>query len=307
MTERTIKVFLASSDELQLDRLEFGDLVTRLNNIYRNRGIYIELLKWGNLDASISDVRKQSDYNGVVINSDLFLALFHTKAGKYTLEEFDAAFDAFKQSKEKPKIYTYFRELVSGQTEEAALIDFKNKLQDEMGHYYCRYGNTEKMMLEFVLQIKILNLDNAPEVKVEESRITIDNQDVIDLTKIPFINKNKYYLKFKDQIDGLEKQYLVAFERSRKYSNDPSFLAEMIRISEEKENLKKELYDLEKNMIGLAEKLLELSAQSVTSTRLRQAQECFENGDVAGANAILNAQEITNDVKRLEEAIMSKI
>ncbi len=86
MTEKTIKVFLASSDELKIDRLEFGDLINRLNNIYRNRGIYIELLKWEGFDASISAQRKQSDYNEVVRSSDMFLALFHTKAGAFTLE-----------------------------------------------------------------------------------------------------------------------------------------------------------------------------------------------------------------------------
>ena len=43
MNEKTIKVFLASSEELIMDRLVFGDFVNRLNNIYRNRGIYIEL------------------------------------------------------------------------------------------------------------------------------------------------------------------------------------------------------------------------------------------------------------------------
>ena len=41
--ERIIKVFMASSDELEGDRAIFGNLIRRLNDMYKKRGIYIEL------------------------------------------------------------------------------------------------------------------------------------------------------------------------------------------------------------------------------------------------------------------------
>ncbi|MDR1221486.1 MAG: hypothetical protein LBL07_01225 [Tannerella sp.] len=43
-SERIIKAFMASSDELEGDRAVFGNLVRRLNDLYKKRGIYIELL-----------------------------------------------------------------------------------------------------------------------------------------------------------------------------------------------------------------------------------------------------------------------
>ncbi|WP_300699982.1 hypothetical protein [Bacteroides sp.] len=42
---KTIKIFLASSDELEVDRTRFGNLVRRLDNIYEKRDIRIELIE----------------------------------------------------------------------------------------------------------------------------------------------------------------------------------------------------------------------------------------------------------------------
>ncbi|MDR3262111.1 MAG: carboxypeptidase regulatory-like domain-containing protein, partial [Tannerella sp.] len=85
--ERIIKVFMASSDELKEDRIDFGNFVQRLNK----RDFSVELLQWEDFDASLSRRRKQEEYNDKVRESDLFIAFFHRKAGEYTVEEFDVA------------------------------------------------------------------------------------------------------------------------------------------------------------------------------------------------------------------------
>jgi len=99
VSEKVVKIFLASSDEFVMDRVSFGDYINQLNNIYHKRGIFLELLKWESFNASLGTGRKQNEYNEKVRSSDLFLALFHTKAGEYTLEEFDTALDEFSKSK----------------------------------------------------------------------------------------------------------------------------------------------------------------------------------------------------------------
>ena len=55
---KTIKVFLASSEELDNDRNAFGNLVRRLNNTYEKRGVKIELFEWEDYDAAYNDRRK---------------------------------------------------------------------------------------------------------------------------------------------------------------------------------------------------------------------------------------------------------
>ena len=42
---KTIKVFIASSEELHLERLEFTDMIQQLNKALKPRGIEIEPVK----------------------------------------------------------------------------------------------------------------------------------------------------------------------------------------------------------------------------------------------------------------------
>ena len=56
---KTIKIFLASSEELQNDRKEFGNLIRRLDDIYFRRGVHLQLIMWEDLDFAYNNQRKQ--------------------------------------------------------------------------------------------------------------------------------------------------------------------------------------------------------------------------------------------------------
>lgn len=150
---KTIKIFLASSEELTDDRNAFGNLVRRLDRIYEQRGIRIELFEWEDYDAAWSERGKQNEYDDQIKASDMFLALFHTKAGKYTIEEFDVATEEFRKHA-SPKVYVYCKDLKDGEQETAELKEFKRKLFEEMGHYWSRYYNRDSMQLHFVMQLQ---------------------------------------------------------------------------------------------------------------------------------------------------------
>ncbi|MDR2474845.1 MAG: hypothetical protein LBD45_03210, partial [Bacteroidales bacterium] len=169
MKERIIKIFMASSDELEADRAVFGNLVRRLNDMYKKRGIYIELFQWEDFDAAYNGKRKQGEYNDKVRESDLFLAFFHKKAGEFTVEEFDAALEGFDQNAQ-PKVYTYMRDLEPSEQEQDSLKAFKDRLYHDMGHYWCRYGNTDTMRLHFVLQFQQLEENrHATQLELKDS------------------------------------------------------------------------------------------------------------------------------------------
>ena len=51
---KTIKIFLASSEELRVERLEMTDLVCLLNQLFKGRDLEIELKKWEHLDSAMS-------------------------------------------------------------------------------------------------------------------------------------------------------------------------------------------------------------------------------------------------------------
>ena len=170
---KTIKIFIASSDELIDDRNAFGNLARRLDKIYEKRGIRIELFEWEDYDAAYNDRRKQDEYNDQIKASDMFLALFHTKAGKFTIEEFDVATEEFRKHA-SPKVYTYCKDLQEGEQESPELTEFKKRLFNEMGHYWSRYNNRDSMQLHFVMQLQLVeNSGLVEKLKVEDGVVKL--------------------------------------------------------------------------------------------------------------------------------------
>jgi hypothetical protein len=186
---KTIKIFLASSEELDYDRMAFGNLVRRLDDMYEKRGIRIKLFEWEDYDSAYNDKRKQDEYNDYVRQSDIFLALFHKKAGQFTVEEFDIASREFKDHA-SPKVYTYCKDLKPGEEETPELKEFKKRLFDEMGHYWCRYDNRESLQFQFVMQLQLVESCQMDDVKVENGIITINGLPVAKMENLKFASCN---------------------------------------------------------------------------------------------------------------------
>ena len=155
-TQKNIKIFLASSKELKEEREQFEIFIPRENQQLYKRGVFIELELWENFIDAMSKTRLQDEYNTVVKNSDIFVSLFFTKVGKYTLEEFEAAFGQFKKTG-KPLVYTYFKnapidaEEITDEIQ--SLLDFRKKLKD-LGHFRTIYKNIDDLKLQFKNQLE---------------------------------------------------------------------------------------------------------------------------------------------------------
>ena len=199
---KAIKIFLASSDELKDDRMAFGNLVHRLNKIYEKRGVHIELFEWEDFDAAFNGVRKQDEYNAYIKESDMFLALFHTKAGKFTIEEFDVATEEFRKHA-SPKVYTYCRDLEPGERETPELTEFKRRLFEELGHYWCRYSNLDSMHLHFVMQLQLVESSGMSDLKVEDGNVTLDGNAIAKMDSLPFAVGNKEYQIMQSELQTL--------------------------------------------------------------------------------------------------------
>ena len=159
MSLKTIKIFIASSAELKADRDEFKLYISNENDRLYKQDIYLEIERWENFLDAISDTRLQDEYNKAICECDIALCLFFTKVGKYTDEEFDTAYKAFK-STGKPKIWTYFKDApvnTGSITEEImTLFAFKKKI-GELGHFYTGYINIDNLKNQFRSQLdKIL-------------------------------------------------------------------------------------------------------------------------------------------------------
>lgn len=89
---KTIKIFLASSEELKQERLELADLVENLNQRLGVLDLQIQLVKWEYLDSSIGPKHKQEEYNEALRNCEMCLVLYWTRFGDYTTYELDTAY-----------------------------------------------------------------------------------------------------------------------------------------------------------------------------------------------------------------------
>ncbi|MGZ8195751.1 MAG: hypothetical protein ACXWTH_09035, partial [Methylosarcina sp.] len=74
------------------------------------KGVALELVHWEDFIDAVSKTRLQDEYNKAIRDCDLFLMLFFTKVGMYTDEEFETAYECFKQTQKKPLIYTFFKD-----------------------------------------------------------------------------------------------------------------------------------------------------------------------------------------------------
>lgn len=168
---RTIRIFLASSSELKADREAFEIEINRKNKLLAEKEIFLHLDIWEDLSTMMSPTRSQDEYNKAIEAAGMFVLLAWNKVGKYTEEEFDFAYDVFKDKK-KPAIFTWFKE--PPQAAEPSLDQFKKKLAG-MGHFPAFYNDAADLWNQFDKELD--RLDLASMGKIDDARgIYVDNR-----------------------------------------------------------------------------------------------------------------------------------
>ena len=277
---KTIKVFIASSEELKPERLEFTDMIQHLNRILKPRGVEIEPVKWEYLDASMGPLHKQEEYNQELKTCELCLVLYWTRFGDYTKSEFDTAYSELCAGRNPQKLYVYFKDADEITPE---LRAFKESFDTQYGHFFCRFENVDTMKLNFLLQFEAYqNKGSEAMLQVRDSQVEIDGQPFVELKNIPFAGNNPEYLQLLKQIEATQARVL-------KYPGDLDFRQELHDLQERRKAMESSLLD--------TAKLITRLSSTTTSARLAEAIRLFEAGDNKGANAILNLDEITRDAE----------
>ena len=328
---KTIKIFLASSEELDYDRMAFGNLVRRLDDMYEKRGIRIKLFEWEDYDSAFNDRSKQDEYNDYVRNSDIFLALFHKKAGKFTLEEFNVASEEFKEHA-SPKVYTYCKDLQPDEVESTELAEFKKRLFEEMGHYWCQYDCRESLQLQFVMQLQLAESSQMNDLKVENGEVTLDGLRIAKMDKLKFAAANEDYIKAQQELNELhdeiedmqlsleKKQQRMEKKKVRleKAPDDSDYQDEYLEVKEEVDELidklqpklnkynklKEDFAEYQTLLFNTAKRVAQLQGERITE-RMRRAMDAFNDGKVREANIILDEAE-ADARKNLEDYKQSK-
>ncbi len=279
---RTIKVFIASSEELKPERLEFSDMILEINKIFKSYGIQIEPEKWEHLDSSMGPLHKQQEYNNVLKTCEICLVLYWTRFGEYTKSELDTAYTELCAGRNPNKIYVYFKDTDSITPE---LQQFKDSFTTEYGHFFCHFENVDTLRLRFLLQLMLYLRDKTLSddfITVNDSKVIVNGRVFTDLNHIPFAINNQRYQSLVREVEKLN-------ARIAKYPDDTEMRQDFLDKQEE-------LNKMSLNLIQTAKRITEISSDRA-SARLEEAMRLFENGDNDGANAVLNLKDISSDTE----------
>lgn len=136
---QTIKIFLASSDELAHERLVFSRIALELGARLRERGVRIDLVKWEYLDSSMGLLHKQEEYNRELSMCDIVFVLFSRRFGEYTEEEFRVALEGMRNRQRPCKVVVMFKKC--DEAVEPGLASFKESIVPEDGLAVMEFSN----------------------------------------------------------------------------------------------------------------------------------------------------------------------
>lgn len=139
---RDVNFFIAGSKSLQLERDIFAGVINLLQSQWKPLGINVNSYSYQNFPKDVNLGGHQEQYNHFIdtyVNVSVFI--LSGKAGAYTMEEFEVAFNSLKR-KGKPKIYVY--SLNDGQNSADSLIHAK---MEEEKQYWIEYKNVDELRL----------------------------------------------------------------------------------------------------------------------------------------------------------------
>ncbi len=193
---KSIKIFLASSSELEGDRLQIERMLERKNRILRKRGIEFELIHWEYFIDTISKTRLQDEYNSALSKCDLFVLLAFTKIGEFSKEEFEVAYAHFRHSG-APQILVYFKNAAVKiheipLEEIKSLHEFKEAVHN-IGHFPTRYESVEQLKNHLYDQLEKLYVHQEDLDKVEDlpSNRNLDAKEALENFYRPILHRLK--------------------------------------------------------------------------------------------------------------------
>lgn len=299
---KTIKIFLASSiEDLRIDRLEVGDFIGWLNNIYAERDIRFHLVKCEQYDNSVAIGGKQQEYDREIRESDLVFFLFFRKVGEYTKHELEVALEAFR-SENRPRIVTYFKYVDDAEEMVQEVRDFMQLLDQELKHYYNRYNHIDTLKLGIIMQIKLLKLDNV-QLKLKDGFVFLDGSPVVKAENVPMLRENKPLRELFEKQRQLQSdlpQYREAFLKNATEETEAAF----IEARKVLDQVSKQLEEVQRETMELLSTVAEMTADGrILTYRQKEALKYFEKGDYTAVQAILDDKEREKELERAKKQL----
>ena len=137
-----VNFFIAGSKELQQERDVFAGVISILQSKWKPMGLEINSYSYMNFPRDVTVEGHQQQYNNFIAHHvNVAVFILSGKAGAYTMEEFDVAFNSFKKTG-NPKIYVY--SLNNKDNSCDSLIH--TKMMEEK-QYWIEYNNIQELRL----------------------------------------------------------------------------------------------------------------------------------------------------------------
>jgi DNA replication protein DnaC len=173
------KVFLASSDELAPERKEIALMISRQNNAWVEKDVYLELVVWEDLLQSFRGERIQDYFNRNMLDCDIVIVLFFKKVGRFTKEEFKLAYENLKKGKKPHFLFVYFKSEKIDIAEVTKEILEIGRLKKEIQQYQQLYG-TFKSGEDLILKLQ-RQLEQVILLKQEAEVDGADKEEMAEL------------------------------------------------------------------------------------------------------------------------------
>lgn len=115
-------VFIASSAELKIERLELVDLLLDLNIEMKGQGVKWKSVLWEFMDSSMQEGRKEDEYLEKLKKCEVCVVIFWKTLGQYTVEELDVAVAEMKSDRLPKHVYVWFKEPSDGISPELSVF-----------------------------------------------------------------------------------------------------------------------------------------------------------------------------------------
>lgn len=123
---KEVRIFPASSRELQHERMLLAELIHRMNS--SSDGVRFSLEAWEYQDASMDVTRKQDSYDEILKSCDICLVMFRKLVGEYTREEVELAFVESTAGRKPYRVLVFFDARIKEATEvDGYLADLKHR------------------------------------------------------------------------------------------------------------------------------------------------------------------------------------
>ncbi|KPA11545.1 ATPase AAA [Candidatus Magnetomorum sp. HK-1] len=152
---KIIKLFLASSSDLANERNGLGLWINRKNKILLKNNLFIDLVVWEDLLHSFQGQRIQDYFNTEMLACDIVVALFYSKIGAFTKEEFELAYENLKAGKKPRYLFVGFKttppETINNEYIE--ILQLREKIQQNE-QLYLSFDSMDQLILKLNDQLE---------------------------------------------------------------------------------------------------------------------------------------------------------